>query len=224
MGCGDIIWEQSIAQDFIDMGYQVLWPVDTVYAPMAKHFPCITMIDKSLVNVDWNNRSDYIINGCRIIPMRFTDSIMQVPYTSCMMSKYSYLNKDWTKWKDNCKIVRDTESENKLYYDVLGLKDGEEYNLISQQWGNAGHRKNEITMDNGLRNIEITLLPNYTLIDWMKAIENATEIFAISSACIYLFELYDLKTKQINLFKRHPVEQNHDNYSYILQKHKYILH
>lgn len=223
-GCGDIIFENSIANDFVDEGYKVIWPVDAVYAPLAKHFPNITMIDKQFVNVDWNRKDDYVINGTRVIPMRFADHILKVPYTQCMSSKYTLLGKDWTKWKDNCKIVRFWEREVSLYYGILGLEECEKYNLISEVWGTGGNRKNPIVVDNGLKNVYARFIEGFTLIDWLMVFENATNIHAVSSSNIYLFELYEMKAEEINLYIRKPIETNHDNYSYLLKRHKYVLH
>lgn len=224
-GCGDLIFCQSIARDFVCAGYKVLWPVTGCYAPLAKHFPDIVMVDKALVNIDYTRTDEYEFNGCKVIPLRFTDSLCKVPYTQCMQSKYLYFNKDWQTWKDNCRIRRDYANERKLYSEVLGLAVGEKYNLISEQFGTAGLRTAGVDIpDNGLKNVHMKFIDGFTLIDWMMVIENAHEIFAVSSSNIYLFELYPLKAKKINLYIRKPIELNHDNYAYLLQSHNYILH
>jgi len=225
-GAGDILFEQSIAQDFVDEGFKVIWPVETVYASLSKHFPNIAMVDKSLISIDYESMEDHEVNGARIIPMRFTDRIMKLPYVDCMKSKYMYLEKDWTKWKENCKIVRDAEAEKRLYYEVLKLKDGENYNFISEQFMTGGKLVNQIKVENGMKNVYMTFVPGYTLIDWLMVMERATTIHAISSSWLYLFELYQMKAHQhdqIHLYVRRPVEHNHDNYKYLLSKTGYVL-
>lgn len=224
-GCGDILFCISLARDFIKEGYKVIWPLESIYAPLAKHFPDIVMIDKFLVNIDYTRKYEYEYNGCKVIPLRFTDSLCKVPYTQCMASKFLYFGKNWEDWNKDYKIVRDIENEKRLYYEVLGLKDGEEYNLISNQFGKGGHLKNTlINVENGLKNVQVEFIPNFTLIDWMMVMENATEIHSISSSNIYLYENMELKAKSVNLYLRFPIERNHDNYSYLLKKHNYILH
>lgn len=224
-GMGDLIYCQSIANDFVKKGYKVIWPVKDIYAPAAKHFPKITMIDRSLMSHDSNRKDEYEINGCRFIPLRFTDSICNVPYTDCMKSKFQYFGKDWETWKDDCIIERDYESENKLYSEVLGLKEGEKYNLISEQFTTGGARRGVIPLpNNGLRDVYMSIIDGFTAIDWLKVLINATELFVISSSNIYLFELFEMKAERINLYIRRPNEQNHDNYSYLLTKDNYILH
>jgi len=224
-GAGDIFFIQSIANRFVKQGYNVLWPVMNIYAPLAKHFPNVTMVDKALVNIDYSRTDVYEINGCRVIPLRFSDSICKVPYTSCMLSKYLLMGQEWGTWKDDCIIERDYGNENKLFEEVLGLKWGEKYNLISEQFTTGGARNTGIeTPNNGLKNVYMKFIDGYTAIDWLTVMQNATEIFAIASSNIYLFELFEMKAERINLFIRRPIENNHDNYSYILTKPNYILH
>lgn len=224
-GAGDIIFVQSIANRFVKQGYKVLWPVTSTYAPLAKHFPNVTMVDKVLVNIDYTRTDIYEFNGCRVIPLRFSDSICKVPYTDCMKSKYIFMGQKWETWKDDCIIERDYESENKLYSEVLGLKEGDKYNLISEQFTTGGARRGNIPApNNGLRNVYMNIIDGFTAIDWLKTLQNATEIFAISSSNIYLFELFEMKAEKINLYVRRPNEQNHDNYSYLLTKDNYVLH
>ena len=65
------------------------------------------------------------------------------------------IGKDWRTWKNNCKIVRDFEAEKTLYFDALGLKAGEQYNLISEQFTAGGLRSTAINVDNGLKNVHL---------------------------------------------------------------------
>lgn len=223
-GAGDIFFIQSIANRFVKQGYKVLWPVMNIYAPLAKHFPNVTMVDKHLVNIDYTRNDVYEFNGCRVIPLRFSDSICKVPYTDCMKSKYILMGQEWETWKDDCIIERDWENEKKLYNEVLGLQDGEKYNLISDMFQTGGTRSILITPpDNGLKDVYMRFIEGYTIIDWLTVMQQAETIHAVSSACIYLFELFPPKAI-VNLYIRRPNEQNHDNYSYLLTKDKYILH
>lgn len=230
-GAGDIIFVQSIAQSFIDQDVSVVWPVEKVYAPLAKHFPSLQMVDRAEVNIDYESREDYVRDGTRVIPLRFSDELCKVPYIDCMKSKYLYFGKDWTKWKDGCRILRDLDAEKRLYYEVLGLNDDDKYNLISEQCWIGGRSTSKIEVDNGLKNIYMTVRPDFTLIDWLMVMQNATTIHAISSASIYLFELFPMRAHQdnnIHLYVRYipggfPREINHDNYKYLLAPTGYTL-
>lgn len=221
-GAGDIIFCQSIGNKFVEMGYKVIWPVMNFYAPLAKHFPKVNIIDKALINIDYMRRDEYDFNGVKVIPLRFSDSICGVQYTDCMKSKFMLFDMDWAKWK-NFEIVRDHKAEAELFQE-LGLVDGEKYNLISDQFQTGGTRKADIPeINNGLKNIKMEFKDGFTLIDWSKVIENATIIHAVSSANIYLFEMLENIKAEINLYIRKPNEKNHDNYKYLLNSHNYIL-
>jgi len=225
-GAGDVIFCQSIAKEFVRKGHNVIWPVMPIYAPLAKHFPQITMIDKTLINIDYNRNDEYEYNGVNVIPLRFSDSICKVPYTQCMQSKYLLMDMDWREWKRDCDIKRDIVNEFKLFKE-LGLdKLTGGYNLISEQFQTGGTRSFEIPKqdyDNGLPNIKMSFKEGFTLIDWLTVWENATNIFSVASSNIYLFELFSI-TCPIHLYVRRPNEQNHNNYSYLLTKDNYILH
>jgi len=222
-GAGDIIFCNSIANNFIDQGYNVIWPVDAIYAPLAKHFTNIAMVDKALININYALPMDFNVSGTRIIPLRYSDFLCRVQYTDCMKSKYIFFDWNWQDWKKNTRITRFVEREVSLFQDVLSLKIGEKYNLICEQFTNGGKNTLPIEVNNGLRNVKMEFVPGYTLIDWLMVMQNATTIHAVSSSNIYLFELYPMKADRIHLHIRRPYEQNHNNYSYILEKNNYVL-
>jgi hypothetical protein len=78
-------------------------------------------------------------------------------------------------------------------------------------------------VDNGLRNVELREIGGFNLLDWAKVIENATNIHAVGSSNIYLFETLDLKAKELHLYKRLPRENHFEFYNYILEK-QYNFH
>jgi len=59
-GCGDIIFIQSIANDFVDEGYNVIIPVEDIYASLSKHFPNVTVLDKRFVAIDYKDRKSVV--------------------------------------------------------------------------------------------------------------------------------------------------------------------
>ena len=198
----------SIANRLVKQGYKVLWPVTSAYAPLAKHFPNVTMVDKAFVNIDYNRTDTYEINGCRVLPLRFADSICNVPYTDCMKSKYIFMGQEWETWKDDCIIERDYESEWRLL-NHFNIHFTDKFNLISEQFQTGGTRQWEIPKedyDNGLRNIRMSFIEGATLIDWLSIMQMATNIFAVASSNIYLFELFKMKAK-IHLYVRRPTNR-----------------
>lgn len=222
-GLGDIIFCMTIANRWYSEGYHVVWGVEPVYLPIAKHFPRIVFIDKSLLNIDYNITYTKTIGNATIVPIRWSDSIQRVPYREVMRAKYDMLNLDWREWKTGFWCDRDQDAENHLFYNILGLQDQESYNLISQQFQTGGRLNGHIEVNNGLRNVEMRFIDGYTLFDWLKVMQRATNIHAIASSNVYLFELYEMAAKEIHLYPRKPVEMDHANYEYILTK-QYTLH
>ena len=222
-GIGDIIFCQSLANDFIKQGYKVLWGVEPHFLSIQKNFPNVIFVDKNIMRIDYNRRDVQETGNMIIYPLRWTDSICEVPYKHCMKSKYIYFGKAWQNWR-NIEVVRDTKKENELYYDILKLTDGEEYNLVWDNFGSHNQFKTNIVLNNGLKTINVSIINGFSILDWSKVVENATNIHAVSSSNIYLFELLNIKADEINLYIRRPIEYNHENYSYILEKHKYNLH
>ena len=120
--------------------------------------------------------------------------------------------------------VRDDAKENALF-DELGLKIGEPYTLVNRNWKSDGKSKSNFECKTSGKVIEMTMKPGYSLFDWSKVIESATEIHTISTSIVYILELLDIKCEKCYIYKRIPNEQNHDNYKYLMKKHidKYIF-
>ncbi len=222
-GLGDIIFCMAMATKWYGDGYHVIWGVDEVYLPIAKHFPKVVFIDKNMLNIDYDIKEIKTIGNATIIPIRWSDTIQKVPYKWVMRAKYDMLGLNWQNWKNGFWCDRDYDNERKLFYEVLGLKDGEEYNLISEHFQTGGRMQRKIEMDNGLRNVYMSFIEGFTLFDWLRVMQHATYIHAVASSCIYLFELYEMCAKAIHLYVRVPMEWNHEYYQYLLTK-KYVLH
>ena len=220
-GIGDILFTMPIFQEFIEQGHHVLWGVQSQYLSIAKHFPNVTFVDKSVLTFDVRRNDEYLIGNTRVIPLRFTDSIIGLPYNRCMESKYLYFGKDFNEWR---KLVweRDWENEEKLFTE-LGLKTGEEYNLISKTFRGNFTGKSEIEVDNGLKNIYLENLEGYSLLDWGTVIEQATNIHAVCSSINYILEMLNLCAKEVHLYLRLPDEKDYRNIEYLLTK-DYIFH
>lgn len=216
-GLGDIIFCQKIANDYIKQGYRVIWGVEPQYLNIQKHFPKITFIDKNLAGVDYNRRDIHEVGNMIVFPLRWSDSLCEVPYKDCMKSKYIFFGKAWQSWK-NIEFTRDTERED-LLYGASGVS-GYEYTLVFDTF-TYNNIPVDIPKQEGMV-VYVQEKQGYSLFDWAKLIENASYIHAVASSNIYLFELLNLTAKEVHIYRR-PTEKNHENYSYILTK-DYILH
>ena len=144
-----------------------------------------------------------------------------------MKSKYLFFGKAWQKWR-NIEIVRDTEKEKELFYNVLGLQDGEKYILYSENYKSNFSGKVDLLFNMSvpryldIKFIQLKNIQEYSLIDWSMVIENATEIHAVSSAILYLLELLTLKADEVHLYRRGN-EKDFSFVEYLFTK-QYKLH
>lgn len=221
-GLGDIIFCQTIAQDYISEGYRVLWPCKPEWVEgLRRAYPDVEWIDHTLLPLNYENKKMYEKDGFVYLPMRYSEYLMGRPYKDHMKSKYEYLGKEWTRWREHAMPSRDLYEED-LLMAKFGIEVGDDYNFVAMEFGSDRNHKINIDLNNGLKNIELTQIPGFSLFDWCGIIENATNIHAVSSSTLYLFEMLNLKAKVINLYKRSN-ELNFDYVDFLFTKN-YKLH
>ena len=216
-GIGDIIWEQTLIHHLVQDGGKVLWPVDPQFVDgLNQAYPSFVFINKDLLKADLKmiRNAEYNLDKNTIVlPLQWADTICKVKYFDNMKSKYIMYGMDWNIWKEKAMWTRHFDRENMLF-DELGIKKGEKYNLINKYFRSANTGIANIKVSNELKNIDMKTIYGFSLFDWAKVIENATEIHTVSTSIIYMLELLELTAKEIDF----------RNIEYILQKHKYIFH
>lgn len=223
-GLGDIMFMITIARNYIEQGFKVLWPINPLFLDIQKHYPDIEFIDMNLLKLNYNVRYPYKVSNCWVMPFRYTDYLVGVKYKDCMKSKYMYIVNDWETWKDKAEIKFDTKKAIFLF-NVLGIKHGEKFTLINRKFRSDFSGEADIVMDLEERNIEMTPIEGFTLMDWYLVIMAASSIHTVGTSIIYLLELLNLKKETpIHIYLREPDESNYENYEYIMKKHSYIFH
>jgi hypothetical protein len=222
-GLGDILFCEPIAAMLSEWGYKILWPVLPHYCSLNKHFPSITFVNKNLLDINYEDRNFVNPDGCLIIPLRFSLEISSGSLQDTMPSKYSMFKLDWKDYWSKSKWVRDSKSENELFYDILNLRDGEKYNLISDHFLSDFSQKIVIQTGNHLKNINVERISDYTLIDWSKVIENSTTIHTVGSSINYIIDKLNCKAEEYHLYARKPLERDCSMYDFIFTK-KYRIH
>lgn len=221
-GIGDIIFEQTIMQEFVKDGFKVLWPVEAQFVTgLNIAYPSVTFVDKALMKIDYNRRDKYKIGEATVLPLRHADSICGVPYHDCMKSKYMLFDMDWQDWRKEAMWQRNVMKEVSLF-DTLGIAEGEPYNLINRNFTTALGKQVQIKVDNGYRNIEMSAIKSYSLFDWTAVIMGAKEVHTVSTSLLYMLEILDLK-QPLHLYVRKPDEQDFRNVEYLFTK-PYNLH
>ena len=221
-GLGDHIFCQSLVNQLADLEH-IVWPVLPHFIDGLKRaYPEINWIPVGSLSPNVENcRIDTVINGNRILPIRWADSITKVKYKDCMRSKYDLYGLDWNTWKDFT-FKKDSNRAMKLFYEVLGLSDGEKFRLINKRFTSNESKSVKIPESTKIRNIEMISIPNFSLFDWYLVIEKATEIHTVGTSINYIIELLEIESENVFLYKRLPDENHFQNYDYILKRHSYI--
>jgi hypothetical protein len=202
-GLGDILFCQKIAYKLIEHGHEVYWPMD-------KYTWVNDYIKKE--GLSWSSSPEPTLS---LVLKHSIES--NHPY-DIMTCKYDMIGKtlnhlspelhsiDWTDWVDYLKIERNTEKEDRLFYEVLGLKDGDKYVLTNKMYGVNQSRGDvgKSIIDKSLRIIELGFINGYTLFDWCKVLENASEIHTVDTSINYVIETLELKANNLCLYPRHP--------------------
>jgi hypothetical protein len=205
------------------MGHEVVWGVAPQFLEgLQRAYPNITFVDWKTLPIDYNRQDEHDCGIYRVIPLRWNVEILGVPYKSCMETKYTLFGEDWRRWREHAMWQRDPHKESELL-NLLGIRPGDKYNLISDTFGSEMKLKVPVTIHNDYRNVHLTYIEGFSLFDWAPVFEYATTIHVVSSSNIYIMEMLDLQAEEIKLYLRRPIESNHDNYNYILEKHQYIF-
>ena len=221
-GLGDILFLQKVAYDMKDKGYEVYWPIVNELMWLTDYIPDFNF-------VSWDD-GDPEISGPPLPdtvkfpfkeqyhPKKATEITDELYFFQgfldgdpIMAGKYNQIGLDWRDWRDYIKFNRNKEKEDRLYYDVLGLKDDDEYVLVNKTFATKPHLMfYENIPDSptyyGCTVVEMGVMPEYSMFDWFKVFANARDIQMIESAPNYFLEspeLYDIISKKnLTLYHR----------------------
>ncbi len=220
-GLGDHIFCQSLVHQLADRK-EIVWPVLPHFLKGLKvAYPDINWIPVGILGNIEHNKRDCIINGNRILPIRWADQLLRVKYKDCMRAKYDLYGIDWNSWTQ-FSFYRNREAEKTLFEDVLKISEGEKYRLINRTFTSLATKSVNIPESKEIRNIKMKNIHGFSLFDWSKVIQKAAEIHTVGTSITYLTELLSINAPEIVLYKRLPDENHYQNYDYILKRHKYI--
>lgn len=222
-GLGDILWSQSIAHHFIDQGYSVLWPVEDKYFEGCRDaYPSISFFPQSLIQQEWFQIKDKrLVGDIQVVPIRWSDSYMNVPYKNVMAAKYMMYDMPWQDWRKHGMWKRNPDKEIALINE-LGIDANIPFNLINKRFGSGIEHTANIQVNNSFKNIEMREVPGFSLFDWAGVMFMAEEIHSVSTSILFMLELLPLE-KPIHLYVRHGVETDLSFVDFLFTK-PYILH
>jgi hypothetical protein len=221
-GLGDILFLQKIAYHIKSLGYEIYWPVISEFANIGHYIEDFNFISWE-DNINHINgpplpdsvnfpRKDYYLPSN---PTSIKDDLFFfqgfVDVNPIMGGKYDSIGLEYDNWANYIKFTRDIDKENELYYDILGLKDNDEYVFVNRYF----QMRPQISYyegisnnpnDYGLKVVELTLIEGFTAFDWCKVFENAKEINMIETSFNFILEspqLFDImKEKKLTLHSR----------------------
>lgn len=224
-GIGDCCYSQGVAQKFIDDGYSVLWPVMPNFVEgLSRAYPHITWVPYTLFKPEiFNIKEDKEIDGMRIFPMRWSDQILGIESRYWMKAKHLYAGLDPEKWKDHAMWKRDPQKEKELRQKYIVA--GEVFALVNKTYRSDFTGKIQMGLPEGIKIVEMEVLPGYSLFDWAGLIERASYIHIVNSSALYMLELLYLAAIETHIYVRKPDEVDFKYVDYIMSSEKnYILH
>lgn len=180
-GIGDIFFCQKIANKLRELSYEVVWPVIPEFLWIKDY---IEGIDFCLVDTVDESEFD------TILPLHQADQ--RYRNMSVMEAKYALVNLRWDNWSDHFNFKRNKNKEDKLFYDVLKLQDNSEYAFKNFYFASPPHTQiceaAKRASVGDLQEICMSNMPEFTLIDWCKVIQNAKEIHTVETSLNYIIE------------------------------------
>jgi len=221
-GLGDILFLQKVAHLMKDDGYEVWWPVVHELKWLSDYIPDFNW-------VSWDDDNEKISGpplpeSCQFpykekyihgAPSEIKDNLFFFQgfgdYHPVMSGKYDHVGVDWKDWASYIKFKRNKDKEDKLFYEVLGLQDGEEYVFVNRTFATRPNvmYDERIPIDESFHQckvVELNILPEYSIFDWCKVFCNADKIYTMDTSLVILFEapeIYDIiSKKKLTLYHR----------------------
>ena len=204
-GLGDIFFLQKFVDLKIQEGFKIIFPVvdnlifikDYISKPNLEFYT----LSESFTYKQYMGGSQIIKEPeFEYYPIRFADQHLP---GSCMEVKYSFVGYNFNEWQDHFTWKRNEEKENNLYYNFLGLKDGEDYVVVSNTWGTVPHTASKPVPYNKMyKVIKVEITDEFTPFDWAKVFENAKEISMVDTSFNYILEKLKLKADKMFLTSR----------------------
>ncbi len=222
-GLGDILFIQKIVHHWKNLGFKVILPVvyelawlndyidDVDFVSWGDKDRLLTHRDKLPDNIQFKYKDRYN----PFSPSEFGEdfvfiNLFETPKDLVMKYKYKIVDLPYDDWSDYLVFNRNKNKEDELFK-LMGLNDGDEYVFINRNYQTRPHvkRYDRISTNpndyNGKKVIEMSIMEGFSIFDWLKVVENSSEIHMIESSLNYVLEtkLVDLKATVLKLYSRH---------------------
>lgn len=215
-GLGDILFLcKAVCKLHDKYKCDIIWPVIHDYMWISDYikYPFIKFVDIS-TDFDYKNiilKSKYsslIQNDVLFVPFNNAEFSCG---GSVMEGKYKFINEDYSDWAKYLIYERNKEKENTLFYDVLKLSDDIKYTFINRMYHSCPNIKicDSITPPHNMPFIEMSNIQGFTLFDWCKVFERASNIITIDTSLQYILETLKLNVTEYTCFLRYG-KNTHD--------------
>jgi hypothetical protein len=202
IGIGDVFYLQKFAYIIKSKGYNIIWPLREDILWIANYISGIDFcsLNDNFFGIDAYYSGHYILDRHDLLFL--SPDGFRVPGRRIMESKYLLINESDHDWFDYFIYSRNKEKEDELYYDVLNLKDEEEFIFVNKM-ASVDVRKSDVLDDLIFDTpiIELQLLDGFSMIDWCKVLENAKEIHTVHTGINYLIDTLPTKAIKYNMYQ-----------------------
>ena len=208
-GLGDILFCQKVAKKVINQdNLDVIWPIipefiDIIPYISSERISYVSTNDRFQGKELYESSTNTVIGTDKIlyIPLQHADQL-QLDY-SVMVSKYKQVGLSYHDWPDYVTFNRDIVKEQKLYSNILNLKEGEEYIFVNKNYGSppTTQQCHHININTSKRIVNMDYYEGFNMFDWCKVIERASEIHTVDTAIVCIAEKLDL-CEDINIYSR----------------------
>ena len=239
-GLGDILLSIKIGCHFAEMGYNIVWPVFSVYNNIGDKIFTRQKINFYDISSEYPFKREYE-DLCRaeiseVVEVR--KDILFVPLkrsfqstegrrlesqgashdASNMIAKFLMCGITHHGWQEYFEILRNNKKERELI-NLLNIQS--DYHVVNKLFGtppvwNETLNK-EIETPKGLQRVEMTYIDGYNVFDWLGVLEDASKIDAVSTSTFYFFEKMDLKCKPTIYSRNTTHRSDEENFNWLRQ-------
>jgi len=215
-GIGDVFFCQTIAKHYVNLGYQVIYPVKSnlIFLKDYLVYGGITIVDESgdfPYKEHYNQGGGSIMSG-DFIYLNLDQSHRQGGSGGYMLSKYSMVGLDYKTWIDGFIINRNKEREEWLF-NHLNIKDGERYILMNTKYGTppAFAEYPVPKLETNDRVINMDFIEGTNILDWVKVLEKASGIVTVDTCIQYIMDILTLDYDFYHCYLRDGGRSGHLN-------------
>jgi len=208
-GLGDIFFCQKIARKFLEDGHQVLWPVADKYLANVLNYIEGPIFFKESDNFpfkhEYNSTHRATIQSFDNCTVVATDGCAATKdYCGVMVNKYKLVNLEYKDWLNYFHFTRNFDKEAALF-NQLELKENEKYIITNKNIGGIGSESSwDIPIPSGIRVIETREIDGFSVFDWCKVFEYATEFHIMETWLSYIIEKIPTRQTEYIMYHRSP--------------------